>query len=61
MEEIYKAHPDKVKAIGKCIRDSSHLPVTGQTGVSNVSVPYMERLLKETTIVPAVNQIELHP
>jgi len=45
MEAVYEAHPDKVKAIG----------------VSNFSVPYLERLLASTKIVPAVNQIELHP
>lgn len=30
-------------------------------GVSNFLVPHLERLLAETSIVPAVNQIELHP
>ena len=45
MEEVYKKHPEKVKAIG----------------VSNVSVELFEKLLKEATVVPAVNQIELHP
>ncbi|MFF1541634.1 aldo/keto reductase [Microbacterium sp. NPDC058269] len=30
-------------------------------GVSNFMVPHLERLLTETTIVPAVNQIEVHP
>lgn len=45
MERLYKSHPDKLKAIG----------------VSNLSVPYLERLLKECTVIPAVNQIELHP
>jgi len=30
-------------------------------GVSNFLVPHLERLLEETDIVPAVNQIELHP
>jgi len=30
-------------------------------GVSNFLVPQLERLLVETSIVPAVNQIELHP
>ncbi|KAI3611524.1 aldo-keto reductase [Moniliophthora roreri] len=45
MEKLYKAHPDKLKAIG----------------VSNFSVPYLERLLANSEIVPAVNQIELHP
>ena len=30
-------------------------------GVSNFRVDHLERLLAETTVVPAVNQIELHP
>ncbi|KQW04712.1 2,5-diketo-D-gluconic acid reductase [Leifsonia sp. Root4] len=30
-------------------------------GVSNFTVPYLSRLLAETDVVPAVNQIELHP
>jgi 2,5-diketo-D-gluconate reductase A len=30
-------------------------------GVSNFLVPYLETLLAETTVVPAVNQVELHP
>jgi len=30
-------------------------------GVSNFQVPHLERLLAETTVVPAVNQIEVHP
>ena len=30
-------------------------------GVSNFSLGEMERLLKETSIVPASHQIELHP
>ncbi|GME89596.1 unnamed protein product [Ambrosiozyma monospora] len=30
-------------------------------GVSNYTVPYLERLLKETDVVPVVNQVELHP
>lgn len=45
MEAVFKAHPEKVKAIG----------------VSNVSVDYLEPLLKEATVIPAVNQVELHP
>ncbi|KAG0184404.1 hypothetical protein DFQ28_011196 [Apophysomyces sp. BC1034] len=38
-------HTGKVKAIG----------------VSNFSIPNLERLLKTAKVVPAVNQIELHP
>ncbi|ACQ80826.1 2,5-didehydrogluconate reductase [Beutenbergia cavernae DSM 12333] len=30
-------------------------------GVSNFQVPHLQRLLDETDVVPAVNQIELHP
>lgn len=30
-------------------------------GVSNFMVPVLERLLDETSVVPAVNQIEVHP
>ncbi|KAA1472476.1 Aldo/keto reductase [Dentipellis sp. KUC8613] len=45
MEKVYKENPDKVKAIG----------------VSNVSVEFLAPLLKEATVIPAVNQIERHP
>jgi 2,5-diketo-D-gluconate reductase A len=30
-------------------------------GVSNFTIDYLERLMGESTIIPAVNQIELHP
>jgi 2,5-diketo-D-gluconate reductase A len=30
-------------------------------GVSNFLIPHLERLISETDIVPAVNQVELHP
>jgi diketogulonate reductase-like aldo/keto reductase len=30
-------------------------------GVSNFNIPHLERLAAETGVVPAVNQIELHP
>jgi len=30
-------------------------------GVSNFQVAHLDRLLRETTVVPAVNQIEIHP
>lgn len=45
MEKIYKAHPEKVRAIG----------------VSNVSIKFLDQLLEKATVVPVVNQIELHP
>ncbi|KAL4743750.1 NADP-dependent oxidoreductase domain-containing protein [Aspergillus similis] len=45
MEELITNNPDKVKAIG----------------VSNYSKRYLEELLPQVKIVPAVNQIENHP
>ncbi|GBE83967.1 Glycerol 2-dehydrogenase (NADP(+)) [Sparassis crispa] len=45
MEKIYKAHPEKVRAIG----------------VSNVSIKFFDQLLEKADVIPAVNQIELHP
>lgn len=30
-------------------------------GVSNFQIPHLQRLLEETSVVPAINQIELHP
>ena len=30
-------------------------------GVANWSIPYLEELSKTWTVVPAVNQVELHP
>ncbi|EJU06121.1 Aldo/keto reductase [Dacryopinax primogenitus] len=45
MEVIYENNKDKVRAIG----------------VSNIGVKYLRQLLKEAKIVPAVNQVELHP
>ncbi|GME34253.1 Aldo/keto reductase [Neofusicoccum parvum] len=59
---------------GKIIPDQTHfvdtwrametLLATGKTrgiGVSNFSKIELEQLLKETTIVPAIHQMELHP
>ncbi|KAJ8515028.1 hypothetical protein ONZ45_g7494 [Pleurotus djamor] len=45
MERLFLAYPEKVKAIG----------------VSNFSIEFLERLLAVAKVVPAVNQIELHP
>ncbi|KAG7094829.1 hypothetical protein E1B28_005639 [Marasmius oreades] len=45
MERLHKEQPNKIKAIG----------------VSNFSQEFMERLLSNCSVVPAVNQIELHP
>ncbi|KAF2994952.1 hypothetical protein E8E13_002532 [Curvularia kusanoi] len=45
MEAVYKAHPEKVKAIG----------------VANYSIKYLTKLLAQASVVPAANQIENHP
>lgn len=45
LEKLIQSHPEKVKAIG----------------VANYSVKYLEKLLAQATITPAVNQIENHP
>ncbi|PIL30988.1 hypothetical protein GSI_05681 [Ganoderma sinense ZZ0214-1] len=45
-------------------RDMEKLLGTGKVrsiGVSNFSVALLEVLLKETTVVPAANQVEMHP
>ena len=45
MEDLYLAHPDKLRAIG----------------VSNFSIDYLDRLLPVARVIPSVNQVELHP
>ena len=63
MEKLYKAHPEKLRAIGT-YRFFFWLPILltpSLIGVSNVSVEFLDALLKEATVVPAVNQIERHP
>lgn len=40
------------------IREAGH---TRSIGVSNFLVPHLERIIAETGVTPAVNQIELHP
>ena len=64
--DLYLIHwpcPDRdryVESWGAC----EALLESGRTkaiGVSNFQVPHLERLLAETNVVPAVNQIELHP
>jgi len=45
VEKLYKENPDKIKAIG----------------VSNFSESYLKRLLESATVIPTMNQIELHP
>jgi 2,5-diketo-D-gluconate reductase A len=48
--ETWKAM-EQIHASGKAV----------SIGVSNFHVPHLKKLLEATTVVPAVNQIELHP
>ncbi|PJN02701.1 oxidoreductase [Streptomyces sp. CB01201] len=51
------AYVDTYKAFEKILKDGRARSV----GVSNFQPEHLERLLGETSVVPAVNQIELHP
>ncbi|GAA3377716.1 aldo/keto reductase [Streptomyces sannanensis] len=48
---------DTYKALEKIHADGRAKAI----GVSNFLTPHLERLIGETSVVPAVNQIELHP
>lgn len=48
---------DTYKVMEKCLKASK----TKAIGVSNFSKAELERLIKETNVVPAVHQIELQP
>ncbi|MGG7570524.1 aldo/keto reductase [Streptomyces sirii] len=51
------AYVDTYKALEKIYTDGRAKAI----GVSNFQPAHLERLLGETSVVPAVNQIELHP
>ncbi|MEU7020097.1 aldo/keto reductase [Streptomyces sp. NPDC046203] len=51
------AYVDTYKAFEKILADGRAKAI----GVSNFQPEHLERLLGETSVVPAVNQIELHP
>ncbi|MFE9116313.1 aldo/keto reductase [Streptomyces sp. NPDC007172] len=51
------AYVDTYKAFEKILKDGRARSI----GVSNFQPEHLERLLGETSVVPAVNQIELHP
>jgi diketogulonate reductase-like aldo/keto reductase len=48
---------DAYRALEKLLADGKVRAI----GVSNVTPEHLDRLLTETSVVPAVNQIELHP
>lgn len=56
--------PDESPTIHETWADMVKLLETGKVralGVSNFGVPLLESLLAKTDVVPAVNQVELHP
>jgi hypothetical protein len=66
IENVYRKHPEKIKAIGMHLGSKYLAQLNGyrdaSTGVSNVSAAYLGDLLKlPNVIVPAVNQVERHP
>jgi len=48
---------DTYKAMEKCLKSGK----TKAIGISNFSRAELERILKETSVVPAVHQMEMHP
>lgn len=54
------AHDNYVHAFAKLI-ELREAGLTKSIGVSNHLVEHLERVVSETGVVPAVNQIELHP
>ena len=48
---------DTWRALEECLADD----VVRNIGVSNFGVPHLEKLAQTAAILPAVNQIEVHP
>ncbi|MDR3088091.1 MAG: aldo/keto reductase [Azoarcus sp.] len=48
---------DSWRALTRLMEDQRALSI----GVSNFQIPHLERIINETGVVPALNQIELHP
>ncbi|KKA16419.1 Glycerol dehydrogenase [Rasamsonia emersonii CBS 393.64] len=67
---LFPTNPDGTRAVDRSWnqqdtwRQMEELYRAGKVkaiGVSNFSIPYLEHLEKTWTVVPAVNQVELHP
>lgn len=52
---------DKYVDTWKALIRARELGLTRSIGVSNFSISHIERLNKETGVLPVINQIELHP
>ncbi|KAI1086673.1 protein GCY [Rostrohypoxylon terebratum] len=68
--ELFPLNPDGTRAVDRSWdqsetwRQMEEIYKSGKVkaiGVANWSIPYLEELRKKWTIVPAVNQVELHP
>ncbi|KAF4119291.1 LOW QUALITY PROTEIN: glycerol 2-dehydrogenase (NADP+) [Geosmithia morbida] len=68
--EFFPVNPDGTRAVDRSWnladtwRQMEEVYNSGKVkaiGVSNWSIPYLEELSKTWTVVPAVNQVELHP
>jgi alcohol dehydrogenase (NADP+) len=52
-----RAYPETWKAMEKLVQKGKARAI----GVSNFNILKMRRLLETATVIPAVNQVELHP
>ncbi|TDZ31473.1 D-galacturonate reductase [Colletotrichum spinosum] len=68
--ELLPVNPDGTRSVdrswdqGETWRQMEELYKSGKVkaiGVANWSIPYLEQLRRTWTVVPAVNQVELHP
>lgn len=62
--DLYLTHwpvPDKYIGSYKKMEEMVAKGLIKNIGVSNLQIHHLESLAKETTLVPTVNQIELHP
>ncbi|GAA2476067.1 aldo/keto reductase [Winogradskya humida] len=57
LPSAFDATVDSYRALEKLLADGSVRAI----GVSNFTAEHLEALLKRTEVVPAVNQVELHP
>lgn len=61
---LHQPAPDRFEATIAAYRALEELLADGRVrsiGVSNFMPPHLDRLLRETEVVPALNQVELHP
>lgn len=61
LRSIRLTHTKFVLSVGRFLPSGVMFIYQDTLGVSNLSVKFMTRLLENSDVVPAVNQIELHP